>query len=104
VATNNAPPALGGAEYLRLVGLGAVLGPEAPLIALASVVGVAVTLFVRVHPRGDAVLGSAGSFAAISALFGGPIVAGMMMVEGGLEMGAMLLPSSPGSSPRRSAT
>jgi chloride channel protein, CIC family len=71
---------------------GAVLGPEAPLIALGSVVGVAVTLFVRLDRRGETVLGTAGSFAAISALFGGPIVAGMMMVESGLALGATLLP------------
>jgi H+/Cl- antiporter ClcA len=71
---------------------GAVLGPEAPLIALGSVVGVAVTLFVRLDKRGETVLGTAGSFAAISALFGGPIVAGMMMVESGLALGATLLP------------
>jgi H+/Cl- antiporter ClcA len=72
---------------------GAVLGPEAPLIALGSVVGMAVTLFApRVDDKGKAVLGTAGSFSAISALFGGPIVGGMMMVEGGLAMGTALLP------------
>jgi chloride channel protein, CIC family len=71
---------------------GAVLGPEAPLIALGSVVGVTVTLFVRLDRRSETVLGTAGSFAAISALFGGPIVAGMMMVESGLALGATLLP------------
>jgi H+/Cl- antiporter ClcA len=72
---------------------GAVLGPEAPLIALGSVVGVAVTRMARLGPRESAVLGTAGSFSAISALFGGPIVAGMLMLEGGLAMGAALLPA-----------
>jgi H+/Cl- antiporter ClcA len=38
------------------------------------------------------VLASAGGYAAISALFGGPLVAGMLLVEGGIGMGAMLLP------------
>ena len=71
---------------------GAVLGPEAPLIALGSVVGLTVTYFARVGERERTVLGTAGSFAAISALFGGPIVGGMLMVEGGLSMGAVLLP------------
>src|SRR5439155_12841196 len=71
---------------------GAVLGPEAPLIALGAIVGSAFTLFARVDQKGGAVLGTAGSFAAISALFGGPIVGGMMMVEGGLAMGTALLP------------
>jgi chloride channel protein, CIC family len=56
------------------------------------VVGVAVTVFVRLDKRGETVPGTAGSFAAISALFGAPIVAGMMMVESGLALGATLLP------------
>lgn len=56
--------------------LGAVLGQEAPLIALGSVVGLAVTPFLRLDPREHAVLATAGSFSAISALFGGPIVGG----------------------------
>jgi H+/Cl- antiporter ClcA len=50
------------------------------------------TLFTRVGKRSEAVLATAGSFSAISALFGGPIVGGMMMVESGVEMGAALLP------------
>ena len=33
-------------------------------------------------------LGSAGSFAAISALFGGPIVGGVLMMEGAIGFGA----------------
>ncbi len=72
---------------------GAVLGPEAPVIALGSVVGVAVTRYVRVGREGTAVLSSAGSFSAMSALFGGPIVAGLLLVEGGISMGAALLPT-----------
>jgi H+/Cl- antiporter ClcA len=71
---------------------GAVLGPEMPVVALGSAVGVAATLFVRLGSRESGVLASAGSFSAISALFGGPVVAGLILVEGGLEMGAMLLP------------
>jgi H+/Cl- antiporter ClcA len=49
-------------------------------------------LFVRVGKREQSVLATAGSFSAISALFGGPIVGGMMLVEGGLAMGTALLP------------
>jgi H+/Cl- antiporter ClcA len=71
---------------------GAVLGPEAPLIALGSVVGMALTPFVRLHEREQAVIATAGSFSAISALFGGPLVAGLLLVEGGLELGAALTP------------
>ena len=72
---------------------GPVLGPEAPLIALGSVVGMTVTLFVKLDERATAVLGTAGSFSAISALFGGPLVAGMLMVEAGVGMGSALIPA-----------
>ncbi len=77
---------------LGTLAFGAVLGPEAPLIALGSVVGVAAARMAKVGPRETAVLGTAGSFSAVSALFGGPIVAGMLMVEGGLAVGPGLLP------------
>jgi len=75
------------------LGFGAVLGPEAPVIALGSAVGMLATRFVRLDQRGTAALASAGSFSAISALFGGPIVAGIMLVEFGVGMGAALLPA-----------
>jgi H+/Cl- antiporter ClcA len=71
---------------------GAVLGPEAPVIALGSIVGVAVARLVRADERGTNVLSMAGSFSAISALFGGPIVAGMLLLEGGIGLGSTLLP------------
>jgi H+/Cl- antiporter ClcA len=77
---------------LGTLSFGAVLGPEAPLIALGAVVGGVATLFARVDEKGEGVLATAGSFSAISALFGGPIVGGMMLVEGGLGMGSALLP------------
>lgn len=70
---------------------GAVLGPEAPVIALGSVVGVAFAAALRTDKRGTGALSAAGSFSAISALFGGPLVAGMLMVEGGVSMGAALI-------------
>jgi H+/Cl- antiporter ClcA len=71
---------------------GSVLGPEAPLIALGSAVGVAVASRSALGPRERAVLSTAGSFSAISALFGGPLVAGMLLVEAGVGMGAALVP------------
>jgi chloride channel protein, CIC family len=77
---------------LASLSFGAVLGPEAPLIAIGAVVGLSVTLLFRVGGREEGVLATAGSFSAISALFGGPLVGGMLMVEGGLGMGAALLP------------
>jgi chloride channel protein, CIC family len=69
---------------------GAVLGPEGPLVALGAVVGIAATLFFRVGEKVHAVLATAGSFSAISALFGGPVVGGVLLTESGLAMGAQL--------------
>jgi H+/Cl- antiporter ClcA len=77
---------------LGTLSFGAVLGPEGPLIALGSVVGMSMTLFYRANQREQRVLATAGSFSAISALFGGPLVGGLLMVEGGLAMGTALLP------------
>jgi chloride channel protein, CIC family len=78
---------------LGTLAFGAVLGPEAPLIALGSVVGMAVVPLARGDERGEAVLGTAGSFSSISALFGGPVVAGMLLVEAGIGRGAALIPA-----------
>ena len=66
---------------------GAVLGPEAPLVALGSVVGVAMATLGRAGEQETQVLALAGSFSAISALFGGPIVGGLLMIESGLDRG-----------------
>ena len=71
---------------------GAVLGPEAPLIALGSVVGVAAARSARLGAGDTKVLSTAGSFSAISALFGGPLVAGMLLLEAGVGLGASLIP------------
>jgi chloride channel protein, CIC family len=70
---------------------GAVLGPEAPLIALGSVVGMTVAPLLKGNERARSVVATAGSFSAISALFGGPLVAGMLMVEAGIGAGAQLI-------------
>ncbi len=77
---------------LGTLAFGAVLGPEAPLIALGSAVGLAVTHIVAVDRKQHGVLAMAGSFSAISALFGGPLVAGLLLVEAGVGMGALLIP------------
>jgi H+/Cl- antiporter ClcA len=71
---------------------GGVLGPEAPLIALGAVVGTVVIPFVRLNEQETAVMSTAGSFSAISALFGGPLVAGVLLLEGGIGLGASLIP------------
>src|SRR6266516_762070 len=78
--------------------LGAVLGPEAPLIAIGSGLGVlAVRLIKRDAPRmASVVIGVAGSFAAISTLLGSPIVGAFLLMEvsglGGPLLGVVLVP------------
>ena len=77
---------------LGTLAFGAVLGPEAPLIALGSAVGLAVTHFVDVDPAHHKVLAMAGAFSAISALFGSPLAAGILLVEAGLGLGKLVIP------------
>jgi H+/Cl- antiporter ClcA len=78
---------------LGTLAFGAVLGPEAPLIALGGITGlVVVSPFRKVPEEARPVVSTAGSFSAISSLFGGPIVGGMMMVEGAIGLGSRLLP------------
>ena len=72
---------------------GAVLGPEAPLVALGAIVGVVLTSFARLEQRESAVLSTSGAFAAVAAVFGGPIVAGVLIVESAAAgLGAAMLP------------
>jgi H+/Cl- antiporter ClcA len=78
---------------LGTLAFGAVLGPEAPLISLGSAVGMAVTLLVRLGPQEERVVATAGSFSAISALFGRPLVAGMLLLEGSVGLGASAIPA-----------
>ena len=78
---------------LASLAFGAVLGPEAPLIALGSIVGVVVARWARVEGKSRQVLSMAGSMTAISALFGGPLVAGVMVTEAGASLGAALVPA-----------
>ncbi|GAA4552711.1 chloride channel protein [Pseudonocardia xishanensis] len=74
------------------LGLGVVLGPEAPLIAVGGGLGVlAVRLARRDAPRdAAAVMAAAGSFAAISALLGSPIVGAFLLMEASMSAGAAL--------------
>jgi chloride channel protein, CIC family len=80
------------------LGLGVVLGPEAPLIALGAGLALcAVRLAGRDVPqRAEAVVAAAGSFAAISALLGSPITGAFLLMEasglGGATLGLVLLP------------
>lgn len=75
------------------LGFGIVLGPEAPVVALGSIVALAVTSFARLAATESHILATAGSFAAISALFGGPLVGGVLMTESALALGTRLVPA-----------
>ena len=77
---------------LGSLSFGAVLGPEAPLIALGSALGMVVAPWANLGQQEKAVLGTAGSFAAIAALFGGPIPAGVLLIEAGVGIGARVIP------------
>ncbi len=80
------------------LGFGIVLGPEAPLILFGT--GLAVLSFRAV--RRDApdtavgVVAAAGAFAAISSLFGSPIIGAVIVIEaaglGGATLPVILLP------------
>jgi chloride channel protein, CIC family len=80
------------AAALGTLGFGLVLGPEAPVMAVGSAVGLGITSIVRSDAREQGILSMAGIFSAISTLFGGPLVAGVMLTEGGISLGAVLIP------------
>ncbi|MFF4535433.1 chloride channel protein [Streptomyces aureus] len=79
--------------------LGAVLGPESPLIALGGGLALLFRDLVRAPatPQGTALLGAAGAAAAISAIFGSPLVAAVLLMEvagvGGPQLFAVMLPA-----------
>jgi H+/Cl- antiporter ClcA len=66
---------------LASLGLGLVLGPEAPLIALGLGLGALAVRFVGADETNARLLVLAGAFAAISTLFGGPLVAAFLLLE-----------------------
>jgi H+/Cl- antiporter ClcA len=96
IAVHPTPPAAAVGVALAALGtlsFGAVLGPEAPLIALGAAVGGAAAPLLRAGPAESGILATAGSFSAISSLFGGPIVAGILLVEASAaRLGAQLIP------------
>jgi H+/Cl- antiporter ClcA len=83
---------------LATLSFGAVLGPEAPLIAIGSGLGMlAVRLAARDAPdMAGAVIAAAGSFAAISTLMGSPLLGAFLLLEAaglaGPMVGVVLLP------------
>ena len=86
------------AAAFATLSLGVVLGPEAPLIAIGSGLGVlGVHLLKRDAPAmASVVVGGAGSFAAIATLLGSPLVGAFLLMEviglGGATMEMMLMP------------
>ncbi|MDX2916578.1 MULTISPECIES: chloride channel protein [Streptomyces] len=102
LVSTGAPPAadLPGIVLAALVslGVGAVLGPEAPLIALGG--GLAVWAAGRVKrdlpPDARALVGASGSFAAVSALLGSPLLGAFLLMEvaglAGPMLGVVLVP------------
>jgi H+/Cl- antiporter ClcA len=85
------------ASFVTLA-VGAVLGPEAPLIAIGSGLGtLAVHLVKRGAPeRAVAAVAAAGAFAAIATLLGSPVVGAFLIMEtaglGGPMLGVVLVP------------
>ena len=83
---------------LASVGLGLVLGPEAPLIGLGTGLAVLAVRSAKKDAPGRvvALMAAAASFAAISSLFGSPIVGAIIIIEaaglGGPTLPVILLP------------
>jgi chloride channel protein, CIC family len=83
---------------LATIGLGLVLGPEAPLIALGSGLG---AFFIRrarkeAQPQIVTLVAAAGSFAAVSFVFSSPLIAAVILIEasgiGGARLPLLLVP------------
>ena len=83
---------------LTTLSLGAVLGPEAPLIAIGGGLGALAVHLVKkdAPPMALTIMASAGSFAAISTLLGSPVLGAFLIMEaagiGGMTLSLMALP------------
>jgi H+/Cl- antiporter ClcA len=83
---------------LTALPLGAVLGPEAPLMAVGSALALLSVRRLKATPDPKALnlIATTGSTAAISTILGGPIVAAILVVEaagiGGAQLTVLLLP------------
>jgi H+/Cl- antiporter ClcA len=66
---------------LASLGLGLVLGPEAPLTALGLTAGLVAARALRPGASGGQLLVVAGAFAAISTVFGGPLPSALLLFE-----------------------
>jgi chloride channel protein, CIC family len=83
---------------LTTLGLGLVLGPEAPLMALGAGLAVFLVGLGRrdVPAQASMVLAAAGCFAALSTIFGSPVIGAVIIIEaaglGGATLPVVLLP------------
>lgn len=83
---------------LATLGLGLVLGPEGPLIAVGIGLGtIAMRLVKRDAPdQAVGLMAAAGSFAAVSSIFGSPVIGAVLIIEamglGGPTLPLVLLP------------
>ncbi len=77
---------------LATLSLGAVLGPEAPLIALGGGLGACAVRLARkdAPPQVITMVAAAGSFTAISTLFGSPLLGAFLLMEAAGISGATL--------------
>ena len=84
---------------IATLSFGIVLGPEAPLIALGGGLAVAASRLLAASPIGKQglpdeavkVVAASGSFAAISALLGSPIIGAFLLMEASGLGGAMMI-------------
>lgn len=83
---------------LTTLSLGAVLGPEAPLIAIGGGLAALTVHLVRkdAPPMAATIMASAGSFAAVSTLLGSPVLGAFLIMEvagvGGATLSLVALP------------
>ena len=84
---------------LATLGLGLVLGPEGPLIAVGIGLGTLAMRLVKRDAPEQAVglMAAAGSFAAVSSIFGSPVIGAVLLIEAtGLGGATLPLVSCPG--------
>ena len=103
LATGGPPPTIPDLSSVLLaafatIGMGLVLGPEAPLIALGSGLG---AFFIRrarkdAQPQVITLVAAAGSFAAVSFVFSSPLIAAVILIEasgiGGARLPLLFVP------------
>ncbi|WP_104165703.1 chloride channel protein [Arthrobacter sp. SX1312] len=83
---------------LTTLSLGAVLGPEGPLIAIGGGLGALAVHLVKkdAPPMALTIMASAGSFAAVSTLLGSPVLGAFLIMEaagiGGMTLSLVALP------------